>query len=203
MPCERTIKRSTRSALEKSQLNVLLKKNNAANLAQLPNERVRGLDWSHLTEQLNGFGNAVIEGLLTPEECRKISSLYPDDNQFRSHVHMARHGFGKGEYKYFKYPLPDLLRELRTALYPFLAFVANAWNERMGIGRAAILNRMRTSSSSVMKLGRRGPRRCCCNMCRATSTACTKTSMEIWRFLCKSRSCSRCPARTSPVVNSC
>jgi hypothetical protein len=71
--------------------------------------------------------------LLSPAECRAIAALYPDESHFRSHIHMARHGFGKGEYRYFKYPLPDLLAGLRTALYPRLAGVANAWNERMGI----------------------------------------------------------------------
>ena len=79
---------------------------------------------------------AVIEKLLSPEECRQIAGLYPHEEHFRSHIHMARHGFGKGEYRYFKYPLPDLLGGLRTALYPRLAPIANEWNERMGVGRA-------------------------------------------------------------------
>jgi uncharacterized protein len=95
--------------------------------------RVAALDWSNLSSQLDGFGNAVIEGLLTPEECRGIACLYPHEEHFRSHVHMARHGFGKGEYRYFKYSLPNLISGLRTALYPHLAAVANAWNERMGM----------------------------------------------------------------------
>jgi hypothetical protein len=96
-------------------------------------DRVSAFDWSNLTAQLDGFGNAVIKGLLTPEQCRGIAELYPHEEQFRSHIHMARHGFGKGEYRYFKYPLPDLISGLRTALYPRLAVVANAWNERMGV----------------------------------------------------------------------
>jgi uncharacterized protein len=96
-------------------------------------DRVSAFDWSNLTSQLDGFGNAVIEGLLTPEECRGIAELYPHEEKFRSHIHMARHGFDKGEYRYFKYPLPDLIFGLRTALYPRLAVVAAAWNERMGV----------------------------------------------------------------------
>jgi hypothetical protein len=72
--------------------------------------------------------------LLSPEECREIARLYDDESRFRSHIHMARHGFGKGEYRYFKYPLPDLIGGLRTALYPRLADVANDWNERMRMG---------------------------------------------------------------------
>jgi hypothetical protein len=82
---------------------------------------------------------------LTPEECREVADLYADERHFRSHIIMARHGFGKGEYRYFKYPLPDLLGGLRTALYPQLAGIANIWNERMGLeqrfpkGHAAFL----------------------------------------------------------------
>jgi uncharacterized protein len=114
-------------------MNAPLKKMPATPAAVAAADRVAALDWTRLTEQLDGFGNAMIEGLLTPEECRAVSALYPDDAQFRSHVHMARHGFGKGEYKYFKYPLPDLIFGLRTALYPRLAIVANAWNERMNV----------------------------------------------------------------------
>jgi hypothetical protein len=114
-------------------MNAPLKKMPARPVADATANRVAALDWTKLSEQLDGFGNAVIEGLLTPDECRAVSSLYPDDRQFRSHVHMARHGFGKGEYKYFRYPLPEIVAGLRTALYPRLATVANAWNERMGV----------------------------------------------------------------------
>ena len=94
--------------------------------------RVARYDWKTLSDELGGFGCAVIEKLLSPEECRLIAGLYPEEGHFRSHIHMARHGFGKGEYRYFRYPLPDLLRSLRTALYPRLAGVANDWNSRMG-----------------------------------------------------------------------
>lgn len=74
-----------------------------------------------------------MEQLLSPAECRAIAGLYPKDEIFRSRVVMGRHGFGRGEYKYFDYPLPDLLGELRTALYPHLVPIANHWNEAMGI----------------------------------------------------------------------
>jgi hypothetical protein len=86
-----------------------------------------------MSEELSGYGCAVIEKLLSPEECHQLARLYPHEDHFRSRVIMARHGFGKGEYRYFKYPLPDLLGGLRTALYPRLATVANEWNARMGI----------------------------------------------------------------------
>src|ERR1700753_2628630 len=96
-------------------------------------DRVAALDWQDLTTQLDGFGNAVIEGLLMPEECRQIAQLYSHEQHFRSHIRMARHGFGKGEYRYFKYPLPDPIARLRTTLSPPLAAVANRWNERMNL----------------------------------------------------------------------
>jgi hypothetical protein len=105
----------------------------SASAVKSAEERVSGYDWRILSDELSGFGCTVIRQLLSPDECRRIAALYPEEGQFRSHIHMARHGFGKGEYKYFKYPLPDLLGGLRTALYPHLAGVANVWNDRMGI----------------------------------------------------------------------
>lgn len=95
--------------------------------------RIAAYDWQGLAGELDGFGCAVLPGLLTPEECASLASLYPEQSHFRSHIVMARHGFGKGEYRYFRYPLPDLVGGLRTALYPRLAGVANRWNERMGL----------------------------------------------------------------------
>ena len=93
--------------------------------------RVAAYDWQVLAGELDNYGCAVLPKLLSPEECRAIAALYSDESHFRSHVVMARHGFGKGEYRYFKYPLPDLLGSMRTALYPHLASVANEWNGRM------------------------------------------------------------------------
>ncbi|TXI01682.1 MAG: proline hydroxylase [Rhizobium sp.] len=95
--------------------------------------RVEAYDWKALKGELDSFGCVVLPKLLTPGECRAISGLYPQERHFRSHVVMARHGFGKGEYRYFNYPLPELLNGLRTALYPRLAGIANGWNERMGL----------------------------------------------------------------------
>jgi hypothetical protein len=108
----------------------------AAVSAGVPAEtRVEAYDWQALAGELDNFGCAVLPKLLSPAECRAIAALYPEEDHFRSHVHMARHGFGKGEYRYFKYPLPELLSGLRTALYPRLVSVANAWNARMGIDK--------------------------------------------------------------------
>ncbi len=94
-------------------------------------ERMDGYDWDAITAEMNAHGCAVLPKLLTAAECRELAALYPHDENFRSHIHMARHGFGKGEYKYFKYPLPDLIGDVRTALYARVAPIANAWNERM------------------------------------------------------------------------
>jgi hypothetical protein len=95
--------------------------------------RIRALDWSRASEELDAAGDAILEGLLSPEECRSLAGLYPADDIFRSRVVMARHGFGRGEYKYFSYPLPEIVAGLRTALYPRLAPIANRWNEALGL----------------------------------------------------------------------
>jgi hypothetical protein len=96
-------------------------------------ERIGRFDWSQLRQVLNGQGNAVLKELLPPEDARALSSLYPDDTNFRSRVVMARHGFGRGEDKYFDYPLPHLIEMLRTGLYKQLAPIANEWNTAMKI----------------------------------------------------------------------
>ena len=96
-------------------------------------DRVDTIDWADVSTHLDGCGWAMFEKLLTADECESIAGLYADDRRFRSHIVMARHGFGRGEYKYFTYPLPGLVADLRTALYPQLAPIANRWNESMGI----------------------------------------------------------------------
>src|SRR5689334_5939506 len=98
-----------------------------------PTARLDAIDWEAMARDLDAHGCAVIGPLLTPEECASLAARYPEDKPFRSRVIMARHGFGKGEYKYFAYPLPDLIAKLRTGLYPHLAETANRWNEAMGI----------------------------------------------------------------------
>ncbi|MEO6840506.1 MAG: 2OG-Fe(II) oxygenase [Bradyrhizobium sp.] len=95
--------------------------------------RIEALDWAQAASDLDAQGCAVLKNLLTPDECQSITSLYPDDAHFRSRVVMGRHGFGRGEYKYFSYPLPSLIEQLRPALYAKLNGVANRWNEAMGI----------------------------------------------------------------------
>jgi hypothetical protein len=96
-------------------------------------KRVEALDWARISADLDVHGCAVINRVLADDECRSLSNSYDNDELFRSRVVMGRHGFGRGEYKYFGYPLPGLVAALRTALYPPLAEIANRWNEAMGI----------------------------------------------------------------------
>jgi hypothetical protein len=91
--------------------------------------RLDTLDWDAITAGLGEFGCAVIQSVLPPDECEALSALYGSEELFRSRIVMARHGFGKGEYKYFAYPLPPVIAELRSGLYPHLAAIANRWNE--------------------------------------------------------------------------
>ena len=96
-------------------------------------ERIGEFDWQEIGKELDQQGNAVVQQLLSPVECRAIAGLYPNDDIFRGRVVMARHGFGRGEYKYFSYPLPNVLSQLRTAAYGCLVPIANRWNEAMGV----------------------------------------------------------------------
>jgi hypothetical protein len=95
--------------------------------------RVGAIDWAQTESELDTQGCAVLKGLLSPDECRALAALYPDDAHFRSRIVMGRHGFGRGEYRYFSYPLPDIITALRPALYARLQGIANHWNETMGI----------------------------------------------------------------------
>jgi hypothetical protein len=95
--------------------------------------RIASLDWPRIAADLDAHGCAVTTPLLGADECAALAARYDDDARFRSRVVMARHGFGRGEYKYFADPLPDEVAALRTALFSPLAQIANRWNEQMGI----------------------------------------------------------------------
>ena len=95
--------------------------------------RVQAFDWKTVSESLDARGSAILERLLTRDECRTLSALYPDTDRFRSRVVMERHGYGRGQYKYFAYPLPPIVAGLRSALYSRLAPVANRWHTAMGL----------------------------------------------------------------------
>src|SRR5262249_26662981 len=96
-------------------------------------ERIERYDWPQTADHLDAHGWATLPGLITAGEAAALAALYDQDQLFRSQVVMARHGFGRGEYKYFNYPLPDIVSDLRTSLYPRLAPTANRWNEAMDI----------------------------------------------------------------------
>ncbi|KXV04020.1 proline hydroxylase [Caballeronia megalochromosomata] len=96
-------------------------------------ERIDALDWADLEDQLDSYGCATAPALFSREECEALAALYDRDGIFRSRVVMERHGFGRGEYKYFSYPLPEPLERVRRAAYPHLAPIANRWNDVMRI----------------------------------------------------------------------
>jgi uncharacterized protein len=89
-------------------------------------------DWAGIAQSLDAHGNAVLRGVLSATQCQALARLYPGELGFRSRIVMARHGFGRGEYKYFAYPLPSLIESLRHALYPRLVPIANRWNLQLG-----------------------------------------------------------------------
>jgi hypothetical protein len=116
--------------------------------------RIAALDWTAMAQSLETFGCATTGVLLGAEDCAALAASYGDDARFRSRIVMARHGFGRGEYKYFAYPLPPVVAALRTALYPPLAEIANHWNAAMGIAvrypdeHAAFLARCREAGQT-------------------------------------------------------
>jgi hypothetical protein len=96
-------------------------------------QRVEAVSWNQVAADLDGDGNALVKRLLSADECDAVRGLYEQEDLFRSQVIMERHGFGRGEYRYFRYPLPDAIAELRARIYPHLAPVANRWNEALGV----------------------------------------------------------------------
>jgi len=96
-------------------------------------QRLDRLDWASIEHNLDQDGNAIVAGLLDSDECDELSALYQRPELFRSRVVMARHGFGRGQYQYFSYPLPETISHLRQQLYPRLVPLANRWHEQMNI----------------------------------------------------------------------
>jgi uncharacterized protein len=114
-------------------MNALVKEALAITPATDIASRLQARNWEQVSQDLDAQGCAMIEGLITQEECDALAGLYPVDGIFRSRVVMGRHGFGRGEYKYFNYPLPDMIAGLRTSIYSHLVPIANRWNTAMGI----------------------------------------------------------------------
>jgi hypothetical protein len=96
-------------------------------------DHIGELNWSAVALELDTNGSAVLPALLSPDQCDELTALYSSDAPFRSRVVMGSHGFGRGEYKYFAYPLPAIIQELRSSLYPRLALIANQWNEALAV----------------------------------------------------------------------
>jgi hypothetical protein len=96
-------------------------------------EKIDAIDWAHVQVCLDTYGYAVVRGLLQPSDCHALAEQYDTDPLYRSRIVMSRHGFGKGEYKYFAYPLPPIIATLRATIYPHLVPIANRWNEMMKI----------------------------------------------------------------------
>jgi uncharacterized protein len=157
---------------------------------------IKALDWPRIGDELSARGCATTGALLSPQQCAALVETYAQDAPFRSRVIMARYGFGRGEYKYFAYPLPELVATLRTVLYPPLAAIANAWND-------VIPRRTRLTSRVATLLANPSRRRCCCDMAPTTLIACTRTSTASRSSRCKRPSCFPSPAAISAAVSSC
>ena len=118
-------------------------------------DTIDSVDWSGIAASLDAYGYAVIEGLLSAAQCTVLAGAYDRDSLYRSRIVMSRHGFGRGEYKYFAYPLPPLIAILRSAIYPHLVPVANRWNEMMGLAARY----PKTHAAFVERCHRAGQRR--------------------------------------------
>ena len=103
----------------------------ACSVAASVPERIAQLPWPRLAGELDANGTALLPGLLSAEQCAALAASYARAALFRSRIVMAQHGFGRGEYQYFAYPLPELVAQLRTALYAPLASIANRWHEAL------------------------------------------------------------------------
>ena len=149
------------------------------------------IDWGRASADLDSHGWAIVGGILTSDECRSIAGLYDDDRLFRSHVVMSRHGFGRGEYKYFSYPLPEVVAELRTTLYPELAPLANRWNEAMRVdvrypdAHAEFISSVPRGGADATDAAP------ACSTARTITTACTRICTASTSFRSRWRSCSR------------
>ena len=102
---------------------------------KMTRDGITSFDWEKYARDLDAHGCAILEHLIDPDTCRALIARYDEPETFRSHIHMARHGFGRGEYKYFAYPLPDVIAGLRQSLYPPLAEIANRWSRAMRLDR--------------------------------------------------------------------
>ena len=165
-------------------------------------DRVAALGWHGIIQDLNNRGYSDASSVLTPGECRALAAMYREDKHFRSRIIMARHGFGRGEYKYWAYPLPDAVAALRAALYVRLSGVANHWNRITGID-VSYPSEHEEYLARYHSAGQTKPTPpFSSNTARAITIACTRISTENMCFPCRSPSCCRSQVRTSPGVSS-
>ena len=141
------------------------------------------IDWHEIAGSVDERGYAITPKLLTRGECRDIAALYSREEVFRNRVIMQRHAFGRGEYQYFKYPLPGAVEALRQAIYPHLAPIANRWRKRLN-EEGRFPPSLPPISSNATKPARRGRRPSCSNTGPAITTVCIRISRANW--------CSRC-----------
>jgi hypothetical protein len=113
--------------------------------------------WEQVRSQLDGRGFAVLSGVLTKKTCEEIVAYYTDDHRFRSRIEMSRHSFGQGEYKYFSYPLPSLIQEFRSSIYPRLAPIANEWATRLGSIRSDYPEKLSDFTQQCHRAGQKRP----------------------------------------------
>lgn len=151
-------------------------------------ERIAQSAWEAFETQLTRDGYAVLPQLLTATQCREMASCFPQENLFRSRIVMERYAFGRGVYKYFQYPLPNLVGRLRESLYPHLAPIANRWHAAMRI-EERFPPRMPSSAPSATVPASSDPRRCCCATRPATTAACIRTCTASMCFRCRRCSC--------------
>lgn len=106
----------------------------SADADDLPEARIEAANWRDVEDSLGRDGFAVLPSLLTLGQCNELAGYFFEEERFRSRIVMERYAFGRGEYKYFRYPLPDVVGRLRQSLYPHLAPIANRWHAAMRIG---------------------------------------------------------------------
>jgi hypothetical protein len=115
------------------------------------------IDWQNALAQLDERGFALLTGVLPKEHCEALATGYADDGQFRSRIDMSRHAFGRGEYKYFKYPLPAVVQQLRSSIYPRLAPLANQWLDRLGTKQPRYPETLADFTKQCHRAGQRRP----------------------------------------------
>ncbi|KMJ15467.1 hypothetical protein SN04_00032 [Serratia marcescens] len=164
--------------------------------------RLAELDWAAIERELDAQGGARLPGVLSAELCRQLAALYPHGEHFRSRIVMARHGFGRGEYQYFAYPLPPPVAEVRGLLYARLAPLANRWNAMLGL-TARYPAEHETYLTECHQAGQRRPTPLLLRYTEGVTTACIRICTANGCFRCRWRSCFPPPGRTSPAASLC